>query len=85
MEPRLRAEKSGNLSVEPRNDWFKVRIGFKGLLWCAQTVAFTEHRLRWLTRARGYHAPKEFRAEGDNPIPSSTSRDQEKADVSDQP
>jgi len=85
VEPRLCAEESGKFSVEPRNDRFKVRIGFKGLLWCAQTVAFAEHRLRGLTRARGYHAPKEFRAEGDNPIPSSTSRDQEKADVSDQP
>ncbi len=79
------AEESGKFSVKPRNDRFKVRIGFKGLLWRAQTVAFTEHRLRWLTRARGYHAPKEFRAEGHNPIPSSTSREQEKADVSNQP
>jgi hypothetical protein len=85
VEPRLCAKEAGKFSIEPRNDRFKVRIGLKGLLRRAQAVAFTEHRLRWLTRTRGYDAPKEFRAEGHNPIPSSTSRDQEKADVSDQP
>jgi hypothetical protein len=64
MQSGRRSEEAGQFRVQLRHDLFKAGIGFEWLLRRAQAVALTDHRLGWLTGARGDDTTEQFRAEG---------------------